>query len=95
MGRKANSTAQQAQEPIQFRELRIPKIQPAYRNYEPRQAPTVTMIAADIRPQQPAVAPPVRSYEQGETGNWNSPEPEKRAAHLNRARRSTKKRDAA
>ena len=95
MGRKANMPAKQAHEPIQFREMRLPKIAPAYRNYEPRQAPTVTMFAADIRPQQPAVVPPLRSYEQGETGNWNSPESEKRAAHISRARRSTKKRAAA
>ena len=64
---------------LPFREYRLPKIPPAYRNYEPRQAPTVSMFAADIRPQPPAVVSPLRSYEQGETGNWNSPEPAKRA----------------
>ena len=76
---KAESTV------IQFREYRLPKIPPAYRNYEPRQAPTVTMFAADIRPQQPAVVTPLRSYEQGETGLWNSPEPAKRARRSRRA----------
>ena len=80
---KRKSTAEATALP--FREYRLPKIPPAYRNYEPRQAPTVTMFAADIRPQQPAIVPQLRSYEQGETGDWNSPEPAKRARRSRRA----------
>ncbi|MCK7581054.1 MAG: hypothetical protein MZV65_39615 [Chromatiales bacterium] len=83
--------AKQTPEPIRFRELRLPKIPYPYRNFEQREAPTITMFAADIRPQPPAEPPPLRSYEQGDTANWNSPEPGKRAAHLNRARRRAKK----
>ena len=67
-----------------FRELR-PRLPGPETRYQPRPAPT----------QPPASVPPVRSYEQGDTATWNNPEPEKRAAHLTRARRGTKKRGAA
>lgn len=77
-----------------FRELR-PRLPGPETRYQPRPAPTIPMFATEIRTQPPASVPPVRSYEQGDTATWNNPEPEKRAAHLTRARRGTKKRGAA
>ena len=80
---------------MEFRELKRPPLPGPETRYVPRETPTITMFSADIRPQPPAVVPPVRSYEQGDTGGWTSPEPEKRAAHIVRASRRTKTRNAA